>query len=109
MYFVSRLCGFPPFYANSQNVLFEKILSADYSFPDPEWTHVSEAAKNFVRHLIAKDPSDRYTAEKALEDAWLMHGGEGDKGNDPQDLHSSFAEKMKQYNETRKHGGVQPL
>jgi len=91
------LCGFPPFYATSQNVLFEKILSADYDFPDPEWTHVSDAAKNFIRHLIVKDPENRHTAEKALEDPWLA-GAEVKQ----QDLHSNFAEKMKQYNEARK-------
>lgn len=97
------LCGFPPFYAPSQNVLFEKILSADYDFPDPEWTHVSDAAKNFIRHLIIKDPENRYTAEKALEDPWLA----GADSVQQQDLHSNFAEKMKKYNEARRN--AQPM
>lgn len=96
------LCGFPPFYAPSQNVLFEKILSADYDFPDPEWTHVSEAAKNFIRHLIVKEPEARYSAASALEDPWLA----GDSVQQ-QDLHSNFAEKMKKYNEARRN--VQPV
>lgn len=96
------LCGFPPFYAPSQNVLFEKILSADYDFPDPEWTHVSEAAKNFIRHLIVKEPEARYSAAAALEDPWLV----GDVVQQ-QDLHSNFAEKMKKYNEARRN--VQPV
>lgn len=93
------LCGFPPFYAPSQNVLFEKILAADYDFPDPEWTHVSDAAKNFIRHLIIKDPENRYTAEKALEDPWLVGA---DSAQQQADLHSNFAEKMKKYNEARR-------
>jgi len=92
------LCGFPPFYAPSQNVLFEKILSADYDFPDPEWTHVSDAAKNFIRHLIVKEPDARYSAAAALEDPWLA----GTDNVQQQDLHSNFAEKMKKYNETRR-------
>lgn len=91
------LCGFPPFYATSQNVLFEKILSADYDFPDPEWTHVSEAAKNFIRHLIVKEPERRYTAQQALEDGWLREEGGAEK-----DLHNTFAERMKKYNEARR-------
>jgi len=96
------LCGFPPFYAPSQNVLFEKILSADYDFPDPEWTHVSDAAKHFIRKLIVKEPEARYSAAAALEDPWLA--GESVQ---QQDLHSNFAEKMKKYNEARRN--VQPV
>jgi serine/threonine protein kinase len=32
------LCGFPPFYGETQKDLFEKIMSANYSFPNPECT-----------------------------------------------------------------------
>ncbi|KYQ94367.1 putative protein serine/threonine kinase [Tieghemostelium lacteum] len=91
------LCGFPPFYASSQNLLFEKILTADYDFPEPEWTHVSENAKNFIKKLIVKDPDQRLTAKKCLEDAWIT----GEEINQS-DLHSHFAEKMKKYNDQRK-------
>jgi len=92
------LCGFPPFYATSQNILFEKILSADYDFPDPEWSTVSDAAKNFIRHLIVKDPENRYTAGQALQDPWLL--GHTEISNQP--IHPNLAEKMKTYNEQRK-------
>jgi len=91
------LCGFPPFYASSQNLLFEKILTADYDFPEPEWTHVSDNAKNFIRNLIVKDPDQRHTAKKCLEDAWIT-GSEVNQS----DLHSHFAEKMKKYNDQRR-------
>ncbi|EGG21446.1 putative protein serine/threonine kinase [Cavenderia fasciculata] len=91
------LCGFPPFYASSQNLLFEKILTADYDFPEPEWTHVSESAKQFIRNLIVKDPEQRYTAKRCLEDAWIT----GTEVNQS-DLHSHFAEKMKKYNDQRR-------
>eukprot|EP01133_Synstelium_polycarpum_P006816 gene6816-7921_t len=85
------LCGFPPFYASSQNLLFEKILTADYDFPEPEWTHVSDSA------LIVKDPEQRHTAKKCLDDTWIT-------GSDvnQMDLHSHFAEKMKKYNDQRR-------
>jgi serine/threonine protein kinase len=39
------LCGYPPFYANTQPALFEKIIHADYDFPEPEWTYISDTAK----------------------------------------------------------------
>ena len=38
---VHSLCGFPPFYGKSQAQLFEKILNADFDFPEPEWTQIS--------------------------------------------------------------------
>jgi len=46
------LCGYPPFYGNSPPALFEKIIKCNYDFPDPEWSYISEIAKNFVRSLL---------------------------------------------------------
>jgi calcium/calmodulin-dependent protein kinase I len=37
------LCGFPPFYGESlPEVFFEQIMKADYDFPDPYWSEVSQ-------------------------------------------------------------------
>lgn len=35
------LCGFPPFYDDNNNVLFEKIKKGKYSFPSPHWDKIS--------------------------------------------------------------------
>lgn len=71
------LCGFSPFLSSTQTGLFEKIIKCDYDFPDPEWTNISEEAKDFIRHLLVKDPAQRYTAEQCLQHPWLngSHGG----------------------------------
>jgi len=69
------LCGFPPFYGKTQAHLFEKILNADYDFPDPEWTNISEAAKDFIRHLLVLDIEKRYTTKQCLEHPWLQATG----------------------------------
>jgi len=72
------LCGFPPFYGKTQAHLFEKILNADYDFPDPEWTNISEEAKDFIRHLLVLDIDKRYTTKQCLEHPWLKAtGGDG--------------------------------
>jgi calcium/calmodulin-dependent protein kinase I len=73
------LCGFPPFFAKTQPALFEKIIKAEYSFPDPEWTYVSETAKDFIRKLLVLDPKKRLTAEEALEHPFLSGGDLGTK------------------------------
>lgn len=66
------LCGFPPFYGNTQKELFDKILNASFNFPSPEWDGVSDSAKNFIKKLLVVDPEKRYTAEQALNDPWIQ-------------------------------------
>jgi len=66
------LCGFPPFYGNTQKELFESISAARYDFPDPEWTNVSNEAKDFIKKILVINPHDRLTAEQALHHPWLV-------------------------------------
>jgi len=70
------LCGFSPFLSTTQTGLFEKIIKAEYDFPDPEWTHISDHAKDFIRHLLVKEPEQRFTAQQCLDHPWL-NGGHG--------------------------------
>jgi len=65
------LCGYSPFLANTQAGLFERIIRAEYSFPDPEWTDISEEAKDFIRGLLVKEPKKRATARDCLQHPWL--------------------------------------
>jgi len=67
------LCGFPPFYGETQKELFEAIMSARYEFPAPEWTSISKEAKDFIRKILVVNPEDRYTAQQALADPWIKH------------------------------------
>jgi len=65
------LAGYPPFYAENDTALFEKIMNAEYDFDDECWDDVSDLAKDFIQHLLVKDPHDRFTAEQALQHAWI--------------------------------------
>lgn len=65
------LCGFPPFYGKSQAQLFEKILNADFDFPEPEWTQISAEAKDFINHLLVLDVKLRYNTKQCLDHPWL--------------------------------------
>jgi calcium/calmodulin-dependent protein kinase I len=93
------LCGFPPFYGKTQAQLFEKILNADYDFPDPEWTHISDEAKDFIRHLLVLDIDKRYTTQDCLKHPWLT--GEYAKGG------AVNVAKLKDYNFQRAKAGNQ--
>ncbi|XP_039941469.1 calcium/calmodulin-dependent protein kinase type 1G isoform X2 [Hirundo rustica] len=60
------LCGYPPFYEETESKLFEKIKEGYYEFESPFWDDISESAKDFIRHLLEKNPSARFTCEEAL-------------------------------------------
>ncbi|KAG5275255.1 hypothetical protein AALO_G00145360 [Alosa alosa] len=55
------LCGYPPFYDENDAKLFEQILKAEYEFDSPYWDDISDSAKDFIVHLMEKDPRLRYT------------------------------------------------
>jgi len=65
------LCGFSPFLSSTQTGLFEKIIKVEYEFPEPEWSNISPEAKDFIKHLLLRDPSQRFTAEQCLGHRWL--------------------------------------
>ena len=65
------LCGFPPFYADNDAQLFEKIKRGQYEFLKPYWDPISDAAKAFVRRMLVVDPTKRATCEELLNDPWL--------------------------------------
>jgi serine/threonine protein kinase len=53
------LCGYPPFYGQTENERVEKILSGHFEFADEVWDTVSESAKNFICHLLVMQPQVR--------------------------------------------------
>uniref|UniRef100_UPI00358F9A9D calcium/calmodulin-dependent protein kinase type 1-like isoform X2 n=1 Tax=Myxine glutinosa TaxID=7769 RepID=UPI00358F9A9D len=65
------LCGYPPFYDESDACLFEQIMRADYEFDSPYWDDISDSAKDFIRHLMEKDPAKRYSCKEALQHPWI--------------------------------------
>jgi len=91
------LCGFPPFYGKTQNILFDKILRADYDFPDPEWTSVSASAKDFIKKLLVIEPEERYSAKQCLDHPWLKDDDVSAKDKD-----TIQVDKMKAYYAGRK-------
>jgi len=50
------LCGYPPFYEESDYLLFEQIKKAEYEFDSPYWDDISDDAKSFVSRLMEKRP-----------------------------------------------------
>lgn len=92
------LCGFSPFLSSTQTGLFEKIIKCEYDFPDPEWTSISEEAKDFIRHLLVKDPDARWTAKQCKDHPWLS----GAFGSSNPLADGNIKGKMTSYNQKRR-------
>ncbi|CAE7074702.1 unnamed protein product [Rhizoctonia solani] len=65
------LCGYSPFRATSQAELIEETKRARIEFHHSFWSHISQNAKDFIKHLLNPDPLQRPTAEEALAHPWL--------------------------------------
>jgi serine/threonine-protein kinase RCK2 len=65
------LCGFPPFYDESIQVLTEKVARGQYTFLSPWWDDISKSAQDLVSHLLTVDPEKRYDINQFLEHPWI--------------------------------------
>ncbi|KAE9368793.1 calcium/calmodulin-dependent protein kinase-like protein [Stipitochalara longipes BDJ] len=65
------LCGFPPFYDESIQVLTEKVAKGQYTFLSPWWDDISKPAQDLVSHLLTVDPNRRYTIRQFLDHPWI--------------------------------------
>ena len=70
------LCGFPPFYDESIQVLTEKVARGQYTFLSPWWDDISKSAQDLVSHLLTVDPEKRYTIQEFLNHPWIRQTNE---------------------------------
>ncbi|KAI5281588.1 hypothetical protein KEM54_003152, partial [Ascosphaera aggregata] len=70
------LCGFPPFYDESIQVLTEKVARGQYTFLSPWWDDISKSAQDLVSHLLTVDPEKRYTIREFLSHPWITQSNE---------------------------------
>ena len=66
------LCGYPPFNAESDELILEKIKKGKFTFPPEEWDTVSPLAKDLVTKMLEFNPSKRLSASEALTHKWLV-------------------------------------
>lgn len=69
------LCGYPPFYsfggAPISPGMKKRIRQGQYSFPDPEWTRVSQEAKSLIKGLLKINPAERLKIDGVLRHPWI--------------------------------------
>uniref|UniRef100_A0A7S2Y4M6 Protein kinase domain-containing protein n=1 Tax=Entomoneis paludosa TaxID=265537 RepID=A0A7S2Y4M6_9STRA len=87
------LVGYPPFASENQNVLFQKIRTADFTFREAEWSGISDEAKNLIKNLLVVDPLQRWTAKIALNCDWFKADEKAMEGTD---LSGGAAKKIRE-------------
>lgn len=65
------LCGYPPFYDESDAVLFELIMKGKFDFDDRYWKDISKEAKHLISNMLVVDPVKRYDTYQVLEHPWI--------------------------------------
>lgn len=69
------LCGFPPFYDESIEVLTEKVAKGQFTFLSPWWDDISQSSQDLIGHLLTVDPDKRYTIKDFLAHPWSRADG----------------------------------
>ncbi|KAL6506152.1 Calcium-dependent protein kinase 17 [Orobanche gracilis] len=70
------LSGVPPFWAESENGIFNAILRGHVDFSSDPWPSISNGAKDLVRKMLNSDPKQRLTAFEVLSHPWIKEDGE---------------------------------
>jgi len=66
------LCGYPPFYGNSDRQILEAVKKGKYDFDSDEWKSVSKEAKDLIQRMITVEDK-RLTAAQVLEHPWFKN------------------------------------
>ena len=67
------LCRCPPFSADNDDEIFNKIKIGKYYLKGKVWSEISSEAINLISELLTKDIDKRLSAEQALNHAWFKN------------------------------------
>ncbi|KAK6303590.1 hypothetical protein J4Q44_G00260440 [Coregonus suidteri] len=75
------LSGLSPFLGDDDSQTLNNVLSANGSFEDEAFEHISAEAKDFISHLLVKERGGRMSAAQCLRHPWLNNIAEKAKGS----------------------------
>lgn len=65
------LSGYLPFYGNTLDEIYNKIMEEEPSFDRECWKNISDEAIKLLKKCLTRKPKNRITASKALESEWF--------------------------------------
>ncbi|CAA2957672.1 calcium-dependent kinase 26 [Olea europaea subsp. europaea] len=78
------LSGVPPFWAETQQGIFDAVLKGHIDFDSDPWPLISDSAKDLIRKMLSMQPSERLTAHEVLCHPWISENGVApDRALDP--------------------------
>ncbi|KAG2655220.1 calcium-dependent protein kinase 6-like [Panicum virgatum] len=78
------LSGVPPFWAETQQGIFDAVLKGAIDFESEPWPSISASAKDLIRCMLRSPPADRLTAHQVLCHPWICENGVApDRALDP--------------------------
>ncbi|RAL53181.1 hypothetical protein DM860_006853 [Cuscuta australis] len=78
------LSGVPPFWAETQQGIFDAVLKGDIDFESDPWPIISDSAKDLIQKMLCMRPSERLTAHEVLCHPWICENGVApDRALDP--------------------------
>jgi calcium-dependent protein kinase len=67
------LCGFPPFFGDTDADILRMVKKGQFDFPSPEWDKISKGAKDLIKKMLTLDPAARPSAASLISDErWLI-------------------------------------
>ncbi|KAJ4811741.1 Calcium-dependent protein kinase [Rhynchospora pubera] len=94
------LSGVPPFWAETQQGIFDAVLKGAIDFDSEPWPVISNSAKDLIRRMLNPRPAERLKAHEVLSHPWVCENGVApDRPLDPAVLsrlkHFSAMNKLK--------------
>jgi calcium-dependent protein kinase len=77
------LCGVPPFWAETEQGIFDAVLRGTIDFQADPWPKISSGAKDLVAKMLNPDVRARLTAQQVLDHPWMKV--DGDASDEPLD------------------------
>lgn len=69
------LSGVPPFWAETEQGIFEQVLQGQLDFSSEPWPAISESAKDLIRKMLVRNPKKRLKAHQVLCHPWIQKDG----------------------------------
>ncbi|GJP33190.1 hypothetical protein CLOM_g17749 [Closterium sp. NIES-68] len=66
------LCGAPPFFADTNEEIFDAIKGNPVKFKSARWKKVGSGAKDLLKGMLEKDPEKRLSAVDVLGHPWIL-------------------------------------
>lgn len=70
------LCGYPPFWGDSEREIYGRVRRGAYAFDGPDWAARSAYSKDLISRMLVMSPERRIGVDAALRHRWIVHEGE---------------------------------